>query len=444
LNIFGLEITRKKALSPVDSNRGWWPVLRESYAGAWQQNVEVSLDTAATFFATFACVQRISQDIGKLSPVLRQKQKEIWAPVGILPLLDAPNSYQNRIQFIELWIVCKLLNGNTYCLKVRDTRGKVVKLLILDPSLVSILVSDAGDIFYRLRKDNLSSLQSEEITVPASEIIHDRMNCFYHPLVGLSPIYAGGLAAGQGLNIQSDGYRFFQNGAKPSGFLSAPGAISEATATRLKADWQVNYTGDNAGKVAVAGDGIKYEQMRMTAADSQTIEQLKFSAAVVCSVFNVPGYKVGINDGISFSDPESRDQIYYTDCLQPLIESFELCIEKGLALPDNQQIWLETDGLLRMNQSVLFKTLGEGVKGSILSPDEARQKVNLPPVKGGESPMAQQQNYSLAALAKRDAMDNPFAPQTSGGTEPVSDPEDDSEETITMAFELMVLKELSN
>jgi len=35
--------------------------------------------------------------------------------------------------------------------------------------------------------------------------------------------------------------------------LSAPGAISDETAARLKTHWDANYTGNNAGKVAVVG-----------------------------------------------------------------------------------------------------------------------------------------------------------------------------------------------
>jgi hypothetical protein len=53
-----------------------------------------------------------------------------------------------------------------------------------------------------------------------------------------------------------------------------------------------------------------------------------------------------------------------------------------------------------------------------LSPNEGRQKLNLPPVKGGDNPFLQQQNYSLEALAKRDAKDDPFA--TSKPPAPVS------------------------
>jgi phage portal protein BeeE len=31
------------------------------------------------------------------------------------------------------------------------------------------------------------------VIVPAREIIHDRFNCLFHPLVGISPLYAAAL-----------------------------------------------------------------------------------------------------------------------------------------------------------------------------------------------------------------------------------------------------------
>ena len=47
-----------------------------------------------------------------------------------------------------------------------------------------------------------------------------------------------------------------------------------------------------------------------------------------------------------------------------------------------------------------------------MAPNEARAKLDLPPVAGGASPYLQQQNYSLAALDKRDSLDDPFKPAT--------------------------------
>ncbi len=54
----------------------------------------------------------------------------------------------------------------------------------------------------------------------------------------------------------------------------------------------------------------------------------------------------------------------------------------------------------------------DAVGAGIKSPNEARRRFDLPPVRGGDSPYLQQQNYSLAALAKRDAQADPFAAKT--------------------------------
>jgi len=426
MELFGITIGRKKALNTIDTSRGWSNIISESFSGAWQASEEVSLDTASSYFAVYSCVTLIANDIGKLKPSIRANVGNIWQIVSnsVTTLLNRPNRYQNRIQFIEWWVMSKLFNGNTYVLKERNGAGKVIALYILEPSRVTPLVATDGSIYYQLTTDNLSGISQNTITVPASEIIHDRMNCLFHPLVGISPIYASGLAAGQGLRIQQDSAKFFANGAKPSGFLSAPGAISDTTAARLKADWQVNYSGDNAGKVAVAGDGIKYEGMRMTAIDAQLIEQLNFSAQVVCSAFHVPSFKVGVGTTPTYQNAEVLNQIYYSDCLQTLIENMELCLKEGLGLSENQEVWMDLDGLLRMDTATQYKTYGEGIKNSILSPNEARAKVNLGPVEGGDSPMAQQQNYSLEALAKRDALPDPFNPTTPAPA-PAAEPEDD-------------------
>jgi hypothetical protein len=55
-----------------------------------------------------------------------------------------------------------------------------------------------------------------------------------------------------------------------------------------------------------------------------------------------------------------------------------------------------------------------------MSPNEGRAKFDLKPVTGGESPYLQQQNYSLEALAKRDAQADPFAPNTPPAPTPQS------------------------
>lgn len=414
MRLFGLQITKAApaaSTSSVPSNRwGWWPIIRERFAGAWQRNLEWKLDSVLAHHAVFTCITLISNDIAKLRPKLvEQDQNGIWKETesaAFSPVLRKPNPYQNRIQFIAWWIISKLTRGNTYVLKVRDDRRVVRRLYILDPALVTVLVSDDGGVYYRLNTDNLSGL-TEAVTVPASEVIHDRMNCLFHPLVGLSPIFASGLAANVGLKLEANAADFFANGSNPGGVLTAPGKIDGETAKRIKDHWETEYSGENSGKVAVLGDGLTFAAMRMTAVDAQMIEHLKWSAETIASTFHVPAFKAGIGTMPTYQNGETLNGIYYSDCLQSLIEELELCLDEGLGLgepKDGRQmgVELDLDALLRMDQATQVKTLAEGVKGSIYTPNEARRKMDLPPLLGGETVYMQQQNYSLAALDARD------------------------------------------
>lgn len=431
---------RKAAsLSTVDDRGGWFSVIRESFAGAWQRNIEVNFDSVMTNHAVFACITLAASDAAKMRVKLVEMDSDgVWIEVtnpAYSPVLRKPNAYQTRIQFFETWFLSKLSHGNFYALKARDLRGVVTALYPLDPRRVKPLVSDDGDVFYRLSIDHLASV-NEDVVVPAREIIHDRFNCLFHPLVGLSPVYASGLAATQGLNIQSSSASFFGNQSRPSGVLTAPGGIGKDTADRLKEKWEENYSGGNVGKVAVLGDGLKFEPLALTAEASQLVEQLQWSAEVICSTFHVPPYKIGIGQQPTYNNIQSLNIEYYSQCLQRLIEDAELCLDEGLEIRQGMGTEFDLDGLLRMDTVTQMAALKEGVGAGIMSPNEARRRLDLKPVAGGESPMIQEQNYSLAALAKRDAKADPWASEAPAAPadtpEPVEPANDNSDEARAM------------
>lgn len=423
MKFFGLNITREKAAGyqRPDNRGGWWPLVKESFAGAWQQNVEVRQESVLSFHAAFACQTLIASDIAKLRIKLVQQDADgIWTEVknpAYSPVLRKPNRFQTRIQFFENWVLSKLQRGNAYILKERDGRGVVVRLYVLDPTLVTPLVADDGSVFYELLADRLAGV-ADRIVVPAREIIHDRFNCFFHPLVGLSPIFANGLSAMQGLAIQDNSALFFANGSQPGGVLTAPGAISDETAGRLKAHWDANYTGRNRGKVAVLGDGLKFEPLASKAVDAQLIEQLKWSAEVVCSTYHVPSYMVGVGQAPAYNNIEALNAQYYTQCLQILLESIELCLDEGLVTGETLGTEFDLDQLLRMDSATMMEVLDKS--SGKLTPNEQRRKLGLKPVAGGNSPMLQQQNYSLEALAKRDQQADPFGTAPAAAPEPIS------------------------
>jgi HK97 family phage portal protein len=420
MKLFGFEITRvreQKSLHPVDNRGGWWPIVRESFAGAWQQNVTISLEDALQYWAVFRCISLIAGDIAKMRVKLVQQQTVggIWTEIEHAdwsPLLTKPNDKQTRIQFFRNWMESKLIRGNTYVLKVRDERRRVVSLHILDPNRCVPLINEFGEVYYELLRDDLLGLNGHRMVLPASEIIHDRWNTLYHPLVGLSPLYAAGINALAGLSIEKNSARLFKNSAMPGGILTAPQHIPDETAKRLKEEFEKNFSGDLAGKLAVLGDGLKYEGLTINAVDAQLIEQLKWNDTVIAGIYGVPAYMINAGTAPAYNNVEALNQAYYSQALQCHVEDIELLLDEGIEMPSSpkQRIGTEfdLDGLLRMDTATLVKTAGEGVKAGILTPDEGRARLGYGSVKGGNTPYLQEQNYSLAALAKRDAKDDPF------------------------------------
>jgi len=388
-----------------------WQSRHEAYTGAWKSNEEskVSKNDQMRHQAVFACISLITCDIGKLKIKTKKDINGVsqTCDSNVKKLLEKPNEFQNWQQFVEAWATSKATSGNVYVWKVRNIFGDVWKLQILNPERTKPLVDPNGNVFYQVRKDRLFDLD-EDVVFPASEIIHDRFNCFYHPLVGLSPITACALSASQGISIQRNAQAFFANESRPSGILTAPAAISESTAKELKDNWQKNYSGRSRGGTAVLGDGMTYIPMSVAAHDAQLVEQLKMSGEIVCTAFRVPAFKVGLAPLPSGKVSDHND-IYYSDCLQHYIESIENLLNQHLKLEDGVEVEFCLDALLRMDAGSQMDYLDKGVKGAIMAPNEARARIGLAPVPGGESPMIQQQNYSLAAIAKRDGSADPFA-----------------------------------
>jgi HK97 family phage portal protein len=415
---------REKSLSSVysgvNSYGAFFGPVMESYAGAWQQNVTIlPTQTLLAFSALYACVTGIASDIAKMRIKLTQDEDGIWEEVtsahgnaqeaAILPVLRKPNRYQTRIKFIEQWIVSKLLYGNAYILKERErARGPVTALYVLHPNCVKVLVAPDGGVYYDIGRDDLSGITESRI-VPASEIIHDMMVSLWHPLIGVSPIYACSMSATMGNKIQANSTAFNSNMSKPGGILIAPGPISPESAAAVKASFDANYSGTNIGKIAVLGDGLKFEQLMVSASDSQLIEQLQWTVQDVARAFRYPAYKLDASVSPKYDTLEAYTLGYYIDCLQPIIESMELCLDEGLGLPEGFGTEMDLEALGRMDTATLVESTVAGVKGSLMTPNEGRRKLNLPPVGGGNSVWAQQQNYSLEALAKRDSKPDPFA-----------------------------------
>ncbi len=419
---------------PGTSVSGFWPMIRESFAGAWQRGVVVPVEDVAAHPTFWSCITLIAGDIAKCRPMLVEKHDDICEETensAYSPVVRKPNEYQNHIQFYEYWMLGKLLRGNAYALKSRDGRGGVDGLYLLDPCRTRPMITPRGDVYYALGQDELSGVTEASIVVPAREIIHDRWNTLYHPLCGLSPVYACGASAVQGMTINQNATRLFRNGSQIGGILTAPGPISQETADKLERHWAENYSGEkNIGRIPVLGGGLKFDQPPvMSAVDSQLIEQLKWDDEKICATLHVPPYKVGVGPLPSYNNVEALGQDYYGQALQIHFEAIELCLTEGLELKTGYAVEFDLATLDRMDSVQRMDVATKGVTGGIFSPNEARVRFNLPAVPGGDTVYLQRQNWPLEKLGS----DEPKATPMPEPPAPVAAPEPRAVEGLSVA-----------
>jgi HK97 family phage portal protein len=401
----------------VGHTGGWHSIIREPYTGAWQRNDELRPDSVLSHPTVYRCINLIASDVAKMRFKLVELRypPELWVETespAFSPVLRRPNHYQTAAQFRKWWMVSRLVHGNTYVLKERDGRDVVTRLHILDPNRVTVAVTPDGDVIYKVSEDNLAGITSEDATyaIPAEEIIHDRIPLF-HPLVGVSPLFAAGGPAYVGLTVQRNSGEYFDNDANPPGILTGPAVINEQMAKTLVERWHAR----RRGQIAALGSGLEYKPMHGTATESQTIEHLKWTSESVAAAFGVPAFMVGAGPVPALNNSEVLTRQYYTTCLHDHVHDMESALDEGLGLEETVDggkrlgVELNVAALMQMDTATQVKMLTEGIRGGLMAPNEGRAKADLEPLVGGNTVYLQHQDYPIEALYDRTLNETPAA-----------------------------------
>jgi HK97 family phage portal protein len=424
---------------PSSSSGSGWHVLFQ-YPVLSRDLTALTVLEMLTHSPVYACVRQLAFDIAKLplravQPVTRSiaaRNYTIWLPRTDVPFeawSRRPNHYQTLFDFFVSWVVSLLLHGAAYVLLRRDAFGNVDAAYVLDPGLVRERVSDeTGDLFYQLSADPLNGLVSD-VLVPAEQILAHRYLPLSSPLCGSSPLLPAGNSATMKLNTLLDAQ------AVPLGVITGPEEINQLQADEMAGRWLTKFGGssnENRKGVAVLGSNFKFELVSRSARDAQLIELAKFGAEDVARAFGVPAWLIGAATAPAGDALGIAMQQYYSSTLQPILTQMAQLLTVGMLGERRARDRIEHDpmGLLAFDPKARVDYYSTGVGGGIFAPNEARAELGLMPVLGGDSPYLQQQNFSLADLAKRSAQPDPFGTATPPAPAPADDDEPEGEVRI--------------
>ena len=345
--------------------------------------------TAMQTTAVYACVRILAEAVASLPLHVYEYQddggKKLVHDHPLYYLLhDEPNPEMTSFVFRETLMSHLLIWGNAYAQIIRDGAGRVLGLYPLLPDKMDVQRDDSGNIYYvysRNSDENPMFKEYGDIRLKAEDVLHIP-GLGFDGLIGYSPIAMAKNAVGMTLACEEYGASFFANGANPGGVLEHPGVLKDPS--KVRESWNSVYRGvNNAHKIAVLEEGMKYQQIGIPPEEAQFLETRKFQINEIARLYRIPPHMVGDLDKSSFSNIEQQSLEFVKYTLDPWVIRWEQSLQRSLLLPGEKGkyfIKLNVDGLLRGDYQSRMNGYAVGRQNGWFSANDIREMENMNPI----------------------------------------------------------------
>lgn len=380
----------------------------------------VNETTAMQTTAVYSCVRILAETLASLPlHVYKYKDgggKELVHDHPLYWLLhDEPNPEMTSFVFRETLMSHLLIWGNAYAQVIRDGAGRVMALYPLLPNKMQVERDARGELYYIYSKDtdeNPMIKKYGEIILKKDEVLHIP-GLGFDGLIGYSPIAMAKNAVGMTLACEEYGASFFANGANPGGVLEHPGILKDPA--KVRESWNAVYRGaNNAHKVAVLEEGMKYQQIGIPPEEAQFLETRKFQLNEIARLYRIPPHMIGDLDKSSFSNIEQQSLEFVKYTLQPWLIRWEQTLQSALLLPGEKGTYfikLNVDGLLRGDYQSRMNGYATGRQNGWFSTNDIREMENLNPIPAEEGGDLYLINGSMTKLKDAGAFAGESAPE---------------------------------
>ena len=313
----------------------------------------------------------------------------------VLNLLYSPNNFQSAYEFWYQWSMWQDLSGETFTLWWRknqqDSMSTPLEMYNLDSTLITTQITETRYPAYRLSTPSYGFNKDELLA--AHQVMHITEAAWQGSAGFNKGILATELVA---LDQDIDLYANFimQNGAKPTGMFVTDQVIPDAKykeiAARLKEAW-ASMTGSKTTDLSKPGQGMLLDQgMRYQPLDMLTLQdadcrELKNQTMKrLCGLFGVPPAMVGIADQ-KYNNTQTMMDEFYKSCMYPMVINIEQKLNQHLLKGyPSLCIRFDTKEFLKGAPLDQMNFVTAGVSAGILTPNEAREYLNMPKMDGAD------------------------------------------------------------
>ena len=314
----------------------------------------------------------------------------------VLNLLYQPNNFQSSYEFWYQWQMWQDLAGECFTLfwrvKQDDPTQTPIEMYNLDATLITVQLTPARYPSYRLTTPTYGFNKDEPLS--AHQVMHITESAWQGSAGWNKGILATELVA---LDQDIDLYANYvmQNGAKPSGLFRTEQVIPDAKykeiAGRLKEAWSNMTNSRNSdlskpGQGMLLDQGMTFETVEMLTLQDADCANLKLQTMKrICGLFGVPPAMIGISEG-KYNNTQTMLDEFYKTTMYPTVINVEQKLNQALfkGYP-NLCIRFDTKEFLKGAPLDQMNFVTAGVGAGILTPNEAREYLNIPKVAGADS-----------------------------------------------------------
>lgn len=341
---------------------------------------KVTRETALGLLVVMGCQSLIADSIATmpvdiLSPGLDGRM----APAVNVPTwVETPNPEMDRVDFITATLLSLLGDGNAFLAPVRDQRGTVAEVYVLDPSRVSVHRAAGGAVAFALD----GQIVRDEIVMLRGMVLPGQLR-------GVSPIEAARQIIGLGLGAQDTASRFFGQGAVVPGVIQTSGNLTVEQLREIRDQWLSSHGGSGRSHLPVVLTGdAKWQGISMTQEQAQFLETRRYTDAQIAGqLYRIDPSMLGIAvDGtsITYSNLEQRGTHLVRHTLLPWIVRLERAFSR---LIPARNVWkFNADGLLRADLATRYASYEAAARitaatgETFLTTEEMRAWENLAPI----------------------------------------------------------------
>lgn len=349
----------------------------------------VTRETALSLLVVLGCQSLISDSIAAMPvDIMGPGADGRMAPAPNVPSwVEQPNPEMDRVDFVSSVIMSLLGDGNAFLAPVRDQRGTVAEVYVLDPGRVTVQ-RVAGRVMF--------SLDGKPVT---DEIAMVRGTVLPGSLRGVSPIEAARQVIGLGLGAQDTAARFYAQGAVVPGVIQTSGNLTIEQLREIRDQWVASHGGSSKSHLPVVLTGdAKWQGISMTQEQAQFLESRRYTDAQIAGqLYRIDPSLLGIpNEGTSmtYQNVESRNRAFVQNLLPWMVR-----VERALSrLVPARNVWkFNVDGLLRADIATRYASYEaaariEAATGrTFVTTDEMRAWENLGPLEQPAPPAPAQE-----------------------------------------------------